>query len=74
MSTVTIPAHLLQTGDRLNLHGYWHTAGRVTLENYDTGSEVHIVLDNGASDTRIGAHERVQIALDPHDASDGETD
>lgn len=57
----TIPAHQLQSGDRVNLHGHWRTVGRVTVENYDTGSEVHVVLDEGKGDARIDAHQQLQV-------------
>lgn len=57
----TLPAHQILTGDRVNLYGHWHTAGRVTLENGEHESTVHLVLDHGASDADLPAHDLFHV-------------
>lgn len=56
MTTLTLPAHSLLTGDRVCIGGHWHLVGRVTVENQlPEGAIVHVVLDHGSSDADLDA-------------------
>lgn len=62
MTTLTLPAHSLLTGDRVNLWGTWHTVGRVTVHNeLPEGATVHVTLDHGSTDADLGAHDEYQV-------------
>lgn len=49
---LTVPAHTLQSGDIVGLNGTWSTVGRVTVENDEPASTVHVVLDDHGRDRR----------------------
>ena len=62
MTTLTLPAHSLLAGDRVNLWGTWHTVGTVTVENQlPEGATVHVTLDHGSTDADLGAHDTFQV-------------
>lgn len=62
MTTLTLPAHSLLTGDQVNLWGTWHTVGTVTVHNeLPEGATVHVTLDHGSTDADLGAHDTFQV-------------
>lgn len=62
MTALTLPAHSLLTGDRVNLWGTWHLVGTVTLANdLPEGSTVHVVLDHGTTDADLDAHDEFEV-------------
>lgn len=63
MTALTLPAHSLLTGDRVNLWGTWHLVGTVTVENQlPEGAIVHVVLDHGTTDADLDAHDEFEVA------------
>ena len=62
MTALTLPAHSLLTGDRVNLWGTWHQVGRVTVENLEPeGAIVHVTLDHGSTDADLDAEDTFEV-------------
>lgn len=62
MTALTLPAHSLLTGDRVNLYGTWHLVGRVTVENLEPeGAIVHVVLDHGTDQADLDADAEFEV-------------
>lgn len=62
MTTLTLPAHSLLTGDRVNLWGTWHTVGTVTVHNeLPEGATVHVTLDHGSTDADLDADATFEV-------------
>ena len=62
MTALTLPAHSLLTGDRVNLWGTWHLVGTVTVHNeLPEGATVHVTLDHGSTDADLDAHDECQV-------------